>query len=424
MREWLRLLADAQVDSVVESTHLQRRSAWKGLLDFPQRVLNTWSLRRNESDFSQEVKEAMDGCLACKSCVGQCPIKVDVPAFRSRFLQIYHGRYLRPVKDSLVASLERCLPIAAKLPGLVNGIVTSGIGQAVLRRLGLVSLPELSGLDLQSALRERGVTMASVAALMALSDQERSRSVVIVQDAFTSYYDTAIVLDFCELLSRLGFRPWLAPFKPNGKPQHVLGFLREFERTATTNAELLNALAKTGVSLVGIDPSMTLTYRAEYVKALGKERSPDVALPQEWLLQHIDQLPMLSVDESNLWKLLPHCTEKTNAAVATADWAKVCRRLGMNVSIARTGCCGMAGLYGHEAANRKTSEAIFEMSWSKVVSDPRNVGRLVATGYSCRCQTELLAGAHLPHPVQLLLSRVKASGQLRSHDREQTFDVI
>ena len=51
----------------------------------------------------------MDGCLACKSCVGQCPIKVDVPAFRSRFLEVYHGRYLRPAKDDLVASLERWL---------------------------------------------------------------------------------------------------------------------------------------------------------------------------------------------------------------------------------------------------------------------------------------------------------------------------
>ena len=63
---------------------------------------------RRAGDFSHEVKEAMDGCLACKSCVGQCPIKVDVPAFRSRFLEVYHGRYLRPVKDGLVASLERC----------------------------------------------------------------------------------------------------------------------------------------------------------------------------------------------------------------------------------------------------------------------------------------------------------------------------
>ncbi len=30
----------------------------------------------------------------------------------------------------------------------------------------------------------------------------------------------------------LGIRPWLAPFRPNGKPLHVHGFLGAFERVA------------------------------------------------------------------------------------------------------------------------------------------------------------------------------------------------
>ena len=164
-------------------------------------------------------------------------------------------------------------------------------------------MPELSGIDLRATLRQRGVETASVEALARLSPVERHKSVVIVQDAFTSHYDTAVVLDFCELLSRLGFRPWLAPFKPNGKPQHVLGFLGRFERTAAANADMLNALAATGVALVGVDPSMTLAYRAEYVKALGKDRAPTVALPQEWLARHLDRLPTLSVQASTSWTL-------------------------------------------------------------------------------------------------------------------------
>ena len=48
----------------------------------------------------------MSGCLACKACSTQCPIKIDVPEFRSRFLQLYHTRYLRPMRDHLVATVE------------------------------------------------------------------------------------------------------------------------------------------------------------------------------------------------------------------------------------------------------------------------------------------------------------------------------
>ena len=411
MREWLRLLADADVDSSNETLRLRRLRLWKGWAELPSRALNTWRARSDRSDFSLEVKEAMDGCLACKSCVGQCPVKVDVPAFRSRFLEIYYGRYLRPSKDQFVASLERWLPLAAKVPCLVNGVMGSVIGRTALRGLGLVALPKLSGIALAEELKRRRVRMASRGVLMALPLHERSSSVVIVQDAFTSNYDTPVVLDFCELLSRLGFTPWMAPFRPNGKPEHVLGFLGKFEKTAASNAEVLNALAATGVELVGVDPSMTLAYRAEYVKALGLDRAPKVALPQEWLARHIARIPQLERDGSESWTLLAHCTEKTNAPAAVSDWTKVGERFGIRFNPVPSGCCGMAGLYGHEVENRSRSESIYGLSWASLMSDPRLSNRVAVTGYSCRSQVHLMDGLTLLHPLQVLLAKL-----VRGHD--------
>jgi FAD/FMN-containing dehydrogenase len=98
------------------------RRGWRTL---PARLRNSWARRRGEPDFSHEVKEALDGCLACKSCVGGCPIKVNVPSFRAKFLELYYGRYLRPARDYLVASLEHLLPAVARVPRLYNGVVGS-----------------------------------------------------------------------------------------------------------------------------------------------------------------------------------------------------------------------------------------------------------------------------------------------------------
>ncbi|MDM0018842.1 (Fe-S)-binding protein [Variovorax saccharolyticus] len=190
---------------------------------------------------------------------------------------------------------------------------------------------------------------------------------------------------------------------PNGKPQHVLGLLGSFEKAAARNAAMLTALSETGVALVGVDPSMTLAYRAEYAKALGADRAPKVSLPQEWLMQQSARLPNLALDRRDTWSLLPHCTEKTNAAVATADWIKLGRRLGIELEVVPSGCCGMAGLYGHERDNRATSEQIYRLSWEKILDDPRRAGRVLATGYSCRCQASIMGGVELRHPLQLLL---------------------
>jgi FAD/FMN-containing dehydrogenase/Fe-S oxidoreductase len=405
MREWLRLLAEAGADPMLESQRLKGTSPWRQLLP---RTFNSFSSRHVEDDFSHAVKEAMDGCLACKSCVGQCPIKVDVPAFRSRFLELYYSRYLRPPREHIVAMIERFLPWLGRMPGLYNAFVTSRIGQALLGGVGLTGMPTIDHLDLTRELERRGVKLASVAALSQLDQQERRKSVIVVQDAFTSHFETKLVLDLCDLLQRLDFIVWIAPYKPNGKPLHVLGFLDAFQRAASANATLLSALASTGVDLIGLDPSMTLTYRSEYVKSLGAQSAPKVALLQEWLASRIEELPKFEPDPATHWLLLPHCTERTNAPAAVANWQRVCSHLGVNVKILASGCCGMAGLYGHEAANRPTSEQIYALSWAKHLRNPSQAGRVLATGYSCRSQAALVDDLHLQHPLQVLLARVAA----------------
>ncbi|VFS50935.1 sn-glycerol-3-phosphate dehydrogenase subunit C [Budvicia aquatica] len=130
VREWLRLLAEQGTDPLlIEQQLTEQRISWRGLLS---KTKNSWRQRQGEYDFSHEVKQSMAGCLACKACSTQCPIKIDVPAFRSRFLQLYHTRYLRPARDYLVASVESYAPVMAKAPKVFNFF----IGQPWVQSLG------------------------------------------------------------------------------------------------------------------------------------------------------------------------------------------------------------------------------------------------------------------------------------------------
>ena len=399
MREWLRLMVAEGADPVAEAARLRASPAWR---TFPARLANTISKHRGAYDFSHEVKEALDGCLACKACAGQCPIKVDVPSFRAKFYELYHGRYLRPAKDGLVAAIEHLLPVAARMPALYNLAVGTSPGQFLTRQLGLVALPRLPGLRLDRELASRGIRTATPQALAALSSEERAHSVVLVQDAFTRYFEPQLMLDLVDLLAHLGFVPWVAPLLPNGKPLHVHGFLGSFGRTAERNAAMLRALAVESVPLVGLDPSMTLTYRSEY-KALGADRVPKVQLVQEWLAGRLDEPPKLpgSADRDSFF-LMPHCTERANAVGSLSDWQHVFRRFGLDLTVLPSGCCGMAGTYGHEARHRTVSERIYALSWKEKVAAHGHQGRLLASGYSCRSQAKIIDGVTLRHPVQAL----------------------
>jgi FAD/FMN-containing dehydrogenase/Fe-S oxidoreductase len=408
-REWLRRLTDAGVDPVAEARQLRARSGW-------HTFFKTLGRPRSEGDFSNLVKEAMDGCLACKSCVTGCPLKVDVPSFRAKFLELYHSRYPRPLKDYLVGSLEHMLPLAARVPALYNVLLSGKLGKAAVRWAGMVDIPTLSPIRLRQQLDKRGLQLATPEALRGLGAVDRKRAVIIVQDAFTSYYETRLVLDVLDLLVRLGYTPFLAPYQPNGKALHVHGFLGAFHRVALSNATKLRELASTGIPLVGIDPSVTLTFRAEYREALGKETVPEVLLLQEWL-GGLDL--RTAANQTARYRLLPHCTERALAANAVQQWQQIFQRLGLHLEVQAAGCCGMAGTYGHEVRNRTTSERIYDLSWRRHVDQDDGVV-LLASGYSCRSQAKRLSQINLPHPAQALLAALRPVREAVSPDRARS----
>lgn len=405
IREWLTLLAEKKVNLEPKL----KEGKLKALVSLPLKTVNSFKKIMGQSDFSHEVYDSMAACLACKSCAGQCPIKVDVPEFRSKFLAIYHTRYLRPLKDYLVASLENLLPLAAMFPRSYNFVMRFPPSVWLLKKLvGFVDGPALSGVKLKSA----DFPIATPKKLNKLGENERAKVVVVVQDAFTRYFETPLIVDIFELLRALGFTPMLAPFKANGKPQHVHGFLKAFARVAKKNAKMLNALADCGVSLVGVDPSMTLTYRGEYLKYLKDIPAPKVSLLQEWLVNHLDTIRQIESPEKTLdFNLLPHCTEASNAAGTLHFWSQIFEAAGHKLKIENAGCCGMSGTYGHEARNRETSQKIYTLSWQKFIDytdrDIDNINLTIATGYSCRSQVKRESKVLIAHPAQVLLKLLK-----------------
>jgi len=405
-REWLRLVAERGVDPLAEGQRIGEASFLGTLLP---RLRNSLAKRRGEYDFSHEVFAAMSGCLACKCCSTQCPVRVDVPDFRSKFLELYYGRYLRPAKDYLVATLESTLPTASRFPGAYNWLMGNPALQRLMRtKVGLVDSPKLSGMRLPAVMRQRGIAWATPSELAALSASQRENAVVVVQDAFTSFFETQLVLDVVELLRLLGFVPLLAPFVPNGKPLQVHGFLNAFRRVARSNAASLRKIGAQDVPLVGIDPSMTLTYRFEYAKALGADGIPKVRLLQEWLAERREHLIRFARPAQSLhFSLVPHCTERTTAPQSVKDWQSVFGALGHSLDVVSTGCCGMAGTYGHEAANLETSRRIYSLSWANVIGGAENANALLATGYSCRSQVKRMDNRSLLHPAQALLATMQ-----------------
>lgn len=420
MREWLRQLSDEGYDAAAQFEGPSN----VGLPKPPPNPLGKDLAQVDPTyDFSHEVYSAMDGCLACKACATQCPVKVDVPELKSEFLHLYHKRYPRPAKDLFAAALEFVVVWMAWFPRLVNMMLNWGFVKSFVEHVvGIVDAPKLAKLSLKAGLLARNAPAFDFERLERLSDEEREQSVVLIQDAFHGFYDTHVTLAAYDLMTKLGFTVYVAPYRPSGKALHVKGFLDAFRKTARGNIEFFRKVAAHEVPMVCIDPAVTLAFRDEYSHVIKEPLGYRIHLFQEWLSErgesinkllasHADRArDTLNTGTSFHYVLMGHCTERTAAPATQRQWVEVFERFGVQLKLESVGCCGMCGMYGHEAAHYKESRGIFAMSWERhLPDDPKSMARYLAPGYSCRSQVKRFSTSRrtLKHPVEVMLELTK-----------------
>ncbi len=372
-------------------------------------------------DFSHEVYTSMDACLSCKACTNQCPIKVDIPEMKARFLQHYHTRYKRPKSDYLIASAESLHAKFTRSPALYNLPLKIKGAKAVFERLtGMVDPPMLSSPSLYARAKAKGFDSTKILESRGkLSSDELEASVIIVSDAVTGFYEADLVIDIMEAMRLCGFSVYITPFMENGKAKHVKGFLEEFKTTAKAMDGFLRELSGYGIPMVGIDPAITLSYREEYKTHLGPDRGDyEVLLIHEWLKMY-GQRPFKeqavrsgqNAPNSKTYALLGHCGEKTSSPGYETVWVELFKHFGLELIKVPVGCCGMAGAYGHEKRHYEDSRGIYELSWKKALINPQRKKADVtylATGASCRSQVKRFDGVNLQHPLQALLEHMQS----------------
>jgi Fe-S oxidoreductase len=338
-----------------------------------------------DADFTAQVKSALDGCLACKACSGTCPVQVDVPALKSQFLAHYHGRFRRPLRDWAVAALETVAPLAARVPRLANALPAPR---------GLTALPRFSVPAWQN---RRPPGLASLA----------EAQVIVVPDVFTQCFDADALESAVTLLATLGWRVHVAPLFANGKPLHILGMHPAWRRTTAAWQAQLARLAASGKPLIALEPAIALTERDEIPKAFGAT-TPTLHLLGEFLAARFAARTVpraMPPAPARTVHLLAHCSERGTAPAAAAAWVIVFAACGHRLNVIPTGCCGMAGVWGHESEHHTESGQIFDLSWRPRLAEAATAGALVtADGFSCREQVALRTGSRIPDPATLLLA--------------------
>ncbi|WP_454278232.1 FAD-binding and (Fe-S)-binding domain-containing protein [Sphingomonas sp. Marseille-Q8236] len=340
-----------------------------------------------------DTQASLATCLSCKACTTLCPVKVDVPTMKSRFAERYWAKRARPIRHHIVASMEAMLAAARKMPEVANRVASSDRARAALERtLGYVDLPAFAVADPHTL-----PPHVSMAKLKLLPAEARANIVILVEDSFTTSFDGPVIAAAARVLGACGYTVMRLAARSNGKVLHLLGMRDRFARIARVRMAEARGLADQGVRLAGLDAATALMFTQEFTEMTGE--SIDVAGLETLLAEAVRQGRAPTATHALApQRLLGHCTEQALRPQALMLWAEALAGFGITAVPTKTGCCGMAGLFGHEAQNQKLSRDIFALSWADVTRDDA----MLATGFSCRCQTKRLTGRRPLHPVELI----------------------
>jgi FAD/FMN-containing dehydrogenase/Fe-S oxidoreductase len=342
------------------------------------------------------VKQALDLCLACKGCKGDCPVQVDMATYKAEFLSHFYRGRLRPLPAYAMGLIMYWARLAERAPWLANAALDVPLASAAGKRLVGLSArrrtPPFAPRTFKAWFRERGG-----------SPRTPGPSVVLWPDTFNDHFHPETVIAATEVLERAGFRV-LVPDAPLccGRPLYDYGMLDLAERMLRRVVDELRPLIREGVPVVGLEPSCLATFRDELPNLLAGDQDARRLQRQSFTLaellgQHEFEPPRLR--GRALYH--PHCHQA--AVLGTDPDLGLLRRLGLEVEPSGAGCCGLAGSFGYEAGEKyEVSVRAGERVLAPKVraADPDTL--IVSDGFSCRSQIEHLTGRRGMHLAEVL----------------------
>ncbi len=232
---------------------------------------------------------------------------------------------------------------------------------------------------------------------------------MLLRDSFLSTFDGAVIDAAGRLLERLGYRVTVSAVRPNGKALQVLGLERAFARVARRAVAERARLAAEGATLVSLDAATGLLHDGEYreyAEYSASSLSPRWCRSNSFLAGEVaaGRIPARPPGR-RCWPafdVLLHCTEKTAQPETAARWGAVMGHLGMEARFPRWAAAAWRGC----SATRPSRPSC--RAGSSTSAGGRRLGpdpaAALATGFSCRCQTERFAGHRPRHPVEAILA--------------------
>ncbi|HET7711419.1 MAG TPA: 4Fe-4S dicluster domain-containing protein, partial [Thermoanaerobaculia bacterium] len=348
---------------------------------------------------NEPVKEALDLCLSCKGCKGDCPVGVDMATYKAEFLSHYYEGRLRPLAAYTMGWIHLWSRLAAFAPGLANLGMIAGkrlLGIAPERRM-----PRYAPETFVQRFRKRQATHSG-------SGEPHSR-VLLWPDTFNNYFLPETAMAAVEVLEHAGYHVTI-PSRPLccGRPLYDWGFLGMAKAQLREILDALRPEIEEGIPLIGLEPSCVSVFRDELLNLfpddpLARRLASSAMTLSEFIVREGDRFPIPPLERKAL--VQAHCHHK--AIMRFEPEEAVFRRMGLDYEHPDSGCCGMAGAFGFEAKHYDIAMRAGERVILPRIREAPLETIIIANGFSCREQIAQGTDREAIHLAQVLQMAIR-----------------
>jgi FAD/FMN-containing dehydrogenase/Fe-S oxidoreductase len=346
---------------------------------------------------SEPVKEALDLCLSCKGCKGDCPVSVDMATYKAEFLSHYFKGHLRPRHAYAFGLIHKWARLAGAFPRLANFFTQSPMLAGLSKLLAGIApdrnIPAFAGQNFKAWFRARKTPNPSAPV------------VVLWPDTFNNYFHPKIAQAAVEVLEDAGFRVEVPQADMCcGRPLYDYGMLDTAQKWLRHILETIRPQIGAGTPMVVLEPSCCAVFRDELIGLFpndpdAQRLSKQTFLLGEFLVKHAPDYPRNQLARPALVHL--HCHHR--AVMGPRDEKEMLTRLGLDFHLLDSGCCGMAGAFGFEKGDHY--EVSVKCGERVLLPEVRKTGPdtlIVTNGFSCHEQIRQLGNREAMHLAEIL----------------------
>lgn len=349
----------------------------------------------------EHVKEALDLCLACKGCKGDCPVNVDMATYKAEFLAHYWEGRVRPVHAYAFGWIDKWARLASVAPGFAN-LVTQ---LPLLRNFAKMAvgvpqqreIPAFAAQTFRSWFRKRKPKGG------------RANKVLLWADTFNNYFTPETAQAAVEALEHAGCQvEVLDRHLCCGRPLYDYGFLDMAKSYLRRNLAVLRPYVASGIPMVVLEPSCCSVFRDELHNLFPESPSARNLANNTFTLSEFleKKLPDYQPPKLNRQAIVQgHCHHK--AIMRMKDEKALMDKMQLHYHVLDSGCCGMAGAFGYEKGKYKVSIACGERSLLPEVRKAPVSTVIMADGFSCKEQITQETNRRALHLAEVLSLGIK-----------------